>query len=159
MVLKRLDEYLQSKRISYYQLEKRLKVSRGSISRAVKGGTNIGSNVIEKLVENYPDINTEWLLRGKGEMILPQGKILQEPEASYTLDEDKWLINKALELFGYSKKGQLIEFFERINEKEPNEISAALDTQKRLERLEMLLAKTILEFGEMKETVEKQRKD
>lgn len=68
MVSSRVGEYIEAKGISYYAFENSLGASRGSISKAVKDGKSIGSNVLEKIMATYPDINTEWLLTGKGEM-------------------------------------------------------------------------------------------
>lgn len=68
MVSYRVGEYIEAKGISYYAFENSLGASRGSISKAVKDGKSIGSNVLEKILATYPDLNPEWLLTGKGEM-------------------------------------------------------------------------------------------
>lgn len=78
MVSSRVGEYIEAKGISYYAFENSLGASRGSISKAVKDGKSIGSNVLEKIMATYPDINTEWLLTGKGEMFF-EGNMVNEP--------------------------------------------------------------------------------
>jgi len=70
MVSQRVGEYLEARNISYYAFENSLGASRGSISKAVKDGKSIGSSVLEKILNLYPDINPTWLLTGKGEMLL-----------------------------------------------------------------------------------------
>lgn len=70
MVSARVGQYLEEKKISYYAFENSLGASRGSISKAVKDGKSIGSNMLEKILLMYPDLNPAWLLTGEGEMLL-----------------------------------------------------------------------------------------
>ncbi len=102
MITKRLQEYFQFKGLSYYEVEKQIEVSTGSISGAVKQGRNIGSRSLQKILLIYTDLSAEWLLRGEGEMLLTEEK---------TKD---WLIDRILIFFGLSSKPELISFFERI---------------------------------------------
>lgn len=76
MVSKRVGQYIEAKGISYYAFENSLGASRGSISKAVKDGKSIGSNVLEKILTIYNDINPGWLLTGAGDM-------LEEPQEDY----------------------------------------------------------------------------
>ena len=69
MVSERLGKYLDVKGISYYAFENSLGASRGSISKAVKDGKSIGSQVLEKILSMYNDLNPAWLLTGDGEML------------------------------------------------------------------------------------------
>jgi phage repressor protein C with HTH and peptisase S24 domain len=73
MVSLRVGEYIEAKGISYYAFENNLGASRGSISKAVKDGKSIGSNVLEKIMGMYPDLNPQWLLTGQGSMLLEAG--------------------------------------------------------------------------------------
>lgn len=68
MVSVRVGEYIEAKGISYYAFENSLGASRGSISKAVKDAKSIGSNVLEKIMVLYPDLNPAWLLTGSGSM-------------------------------------------------------------------------------------------
>lgn len=79
MVSQRVGQYIEKKGISYYAFENSLGASRGSISKAVKEGKSIGSNVLENIMNVYTDINPSWLLTGKGEMFASD-----EPIASNT---------------------------------------------------------------------------
>jgi len=53
MVSVRVGEYIEAKGISYYAFENKLGASRGSISKAVKDGKSIGSNVLENFRTLY----------------------------------------------------------------------------------------------------------
>lgn len=57
-------KYLKYKGISGYRFERELGMSRGYWSKAV----NPSSDILEKICCIYPDISTEWLLRGRGSM-------------------------------------------------------------------------------------------
>lgn len=46
--------------------------SNGVIRRFIDGETSIKSETIIRILETYPDLSAEWLLRGKGKMILPE---------------------------------------------------------------------------------------
>lgn len=70
MVSARVGEYIEAKGISYYAFENSVGASRGAISKAVKDGKSLGSNVLERILDVYKDINPIWLLTGQGEMLL-----------------------------------------------------------------------------------------
>lgn len=69
MVAERLGQYIENKGYSFYEFENNLGVSRGSISKSVKQNKNIGAGVLENILTTYNDLNPEWLLTGKGEML------------------------------------------------------------------------------------------
>lgn len=56
--------------ISISELERRIKASKGVLSRAISNGSDIQSKWLFAIVENYPQYNTRWLLTGEGEMLL-----------------------------------------------------------------------------------------
>lgn len=69
MTADRLKSYIETKGISYYAFENAVGVSRGTISKAVKEGKNLGSQILENILITYPDLSAHWLLTGEGEMI------------------------------------------------------------------------------------------
>lgn len=68
-IVSRLKDYVVSKDISIRQFELSIGVSSGAISRAFKNDTDIQSKWISKIIHEYPDINVEWLITGKGDMV------------------------------------------------------------------------------------------
>lgn len=119
MILQRLDEFLQLNKVSYYQLEKSVDASKGSISRAVKHGKNIGSNVLEKIVENYPNLNTEWLMTGRGEMLKNPDELLHVPDNKYLLKTDNTHELQAIPLYNLEATAGLVELFQHYDENQP----------------------------------------
>jgi len=72
MFTHRLEEFIHFKDLSLYAFENSIKASRGSISKAIKHEKSIGSTVVENILKEYPELNSNWLFTGKGEMILKQ---------------------------------------------------------------------------------------
>lgn len=67
--MKHLLQFIEYQNITIHKFEQMLGF-RGVIIRSIKLETNIGSNVITKIFETFPEINPAWLLTGKGEMLL-----------------------------------------------------------------------------------------
>lgn len=61
-VKERLKNYIKSQGLSVTAFEKSINVSNGYVNSISKG---IGSNVIESILEKYPNFNLEWILTGK----------------------------------------------------------------------------------------------
>lgn len=74
-IIKRIQAISSHEGIAVGALEKRIGASKGVLSRAINKGTDIQSKWIELLVENYPHINTEWLLTGRGTMFKPKESV------------------------------------------------------------------------------------
>ncbi len=64
-ITERILLYLDSKGISKYKFSKDLGVSNGFLDKKREIGTDKYANILEY----FPDINPEWLLTGKGEML------------------------------------------------------------------------------------------
>lgn len=110
MVSARVGEYIEAKNISYYAFENSLGASRGSISKAVKDGKSIGSNVLEKILALYPDLNPIWLLTGQGEMLLlgtEKGPAIQ----TYRLKTDTSLESQQIPLYDLEAIAGLVPLF------------------------------------------------
>lgn len=109
MVSERLGEYLNLKGISYYAFENRLGASRGSISKAVKDGKSIGSQVLEKILSVYDDLNPVWLLTGHGEMLLDDAGIGQVK--TYRLKTDYTIESQQIPLYDIEAVAGLVPLF------------------------------------------------
>lgn len=68
-ILSRIKKFSEKENIPIGSIERSIGASKGVLSRAIAGGTDIQSKWIEKMVENYPSISITWLLTGKGEML------------------------------------------------------------------------------------------
>lgn len=58
--------------ISISALERRIDCSIGTLTQAAKKNRNIQARWIEKIAETFPNWSAEWILRGKGAMVISQ---------------------------------------------------------------------------------------
>ena len=112
MVSERVGEYLEKKNISYYAFENSLGASRGSISKAVKEGKSIGSNVLENIMSIYKDINPNWLLTGQGDMFVSNDDFLLNREIdSFKLKTDNSIEVQQIPLYDIEAVAGLVPLF------------------------------------------------
>ena len=70
MILTRLKDYIDAKGISISLFERSIGMSNASFGKSLKSGGAIGTDKLENILNVYPDINIQWLLTGKGSMLL-----------------------------------------------------------------------------------------
>lgn len=95
--------------MSARQFDISIGTANGYILRMRKNNASVGSDVIERIVKEYPQVNLVWLITGKGEMFLEDQPAItsrssQEIEAyiddrlkSQWSDEKKALLNEILQ--------------------------------------------------------------
>ena len=71
----RLGLFIEELGISINQFESELGFSQGSINKIIRGNKSITSDRLQILLEKFPNLNAEWLLRGQGEMYNKDYKI------------------------------------------------------------------------------------
>lgn len=64
----RLKQFIAFKRLSDSAFEKAVPLSNGYISKLDKGTGDIGSGILAKIFEAFPDLNLIWILTGVGSM-------------------------------------------------------------------------------------------
>ena len=68
----RLEMILQKYGLSASHLAEILGVQRSGISHILSGRNNPGYEFLVSLVENFPDLNANWILTGKGKMLISE---------------------------------------------------------------------------------------
>lgn len=68
----RIIQFIDSQGIIVSAFEQKISASDGMIRRAIKNKTDIQSKWILKISDNYPNLNLEWLITGKGQMLKQQ---------------------------------------------------------------------------------------
>ena len=68
--IKRIKQYLDYKGIRVRAFERVIGMSNGSFASQLKNDKTIGVDKLENILHQYPDINSEWLLKGNGDMLL-----------------------------------------------------------------------------------------
>ena len=69
---RRLYEFIRFSNLNIRAFENSIEASNGVIRRFIEEETSIKSETIIRILTVYPDLSAEWLLRGKGEMLLSQ---------------------------------------------------------------------------------------
>ena len=77
-ILSRIEEIAKKEGLTITAFERSIGASKGVLSRAINNGTDIQSKWIQIIVENYPQYSTEWLLTGKGSMLIQPTKKIEE---------------------------------------------------------------------------------
>lgn len=67
LAIDRISQFIERKGLSVLAFEKSIG-TRSTIANAIKKRTDISSKWISKIIEIYPELNSEWLLTGKGTM-------------------------------------------------------------------------------------------
>ncbi|OIQ15603.1 MAG: peptidase S24 [Flavobacterium sp. MedPE-SWcel] len=111
MVSERVGLYMKAKNISYYAFENSLGASRGSISKAVKDGKSIGSNMLEKILAKYTDLNPAWLLTGDGDMLIDGDNWQNSSVNTYRLKTDNSVENQQIPLYNLEAVAGLVPLF------------------------------------------------
>lgn len=84
-MINRIKQFIDSQSISVSAFEQKISASDGMIRRAIKNKTDIQSKWISKISDNYPDLNLEWLITGKGQMLKQQNEtIIKEKQQEET---------------------------------------------------------------------------
>lgn len=68
-MIERLKLFIENQGISISAFEQRISASDGMIRRAIKNNTDIQSKWLFEMSDNFPDLNLEWLITGKGSML------------------------------------------------------------------------------------------
>jgi len=82
-IVEKLKEYLDFKGLSVSFAEKEVGLSNGSLSKPFNAKTTIKTDTLEKFLIKYSEINPEWLLTGKGDM-LKQDNLVNESKEIYS---------------------------------------------------------------------------
>ncbi|MGG8497605.1 hypothetical protein ACQY1Q_14440 [Tenacibaculum sp. TC6] len=82
---KRVEKIINDNNLNVRSFEERIDVSNNSIGTAIRRKASFKSNVLNKILQSFPEINPTWLLTGKGEMFLANElkNSLKEPNSKY----------------------------------------------------------------------------
>ena len=103
--------FIKETGMSARQFDLSIGASNGYTLRMSKNSASIGSDVIERILKKYPDLNVVWLLTGEGHMLKSQ-------EEKEILDFDKLPKAKQLEI------ERIIE--EKIQEKQKEQLRSII---------------------------------
>lgn len=131
--IERISMYLQFRNISPHAFEKKIKLSNGYYSKQLRNKGSVGSDILIKIHEHFPELNMLWVLTGEGSMInhsIAQNNIVAE-EFTYkfqveniklqNLQEDVAQLNTVIK-----DKEKIISLYEfMLNQPPANDAQAA----------------------------------
>ncbi|GAC1395359.1 MAG: hypothetical protein NVSMB63_15490 [Sediminibacterium sp.] len=87
-LVERLYQYLAKKDITAYAFEHSCGVSNGYLGKQLKGKGSIGSDILQRIKENYTDLSLLWLVTGKGTMLIDP-LVKKADQFAYELNEEQ----------------------------------------------------------------------
>lgn len=90
--LQRIKQYIDYKGLSNKKFEESVGFSNGAFASQLKNERTIGVDKLENILNEYPEINSEWILTGKGKMLKKEGeneKIMKteaDPKDQYIIE-------------------------------------------------------------------------
>ena len=75
----RLQQFLSAENLTQTQFAERLGVAKASVSHILAGRNKPGFDFIESLSRQFPNLNLEWLISGRGKMYKITGQEIDFP--------------------------------------------------------------------------------
>lgn len=85
----RLKLFIENQGISTSAFEQKISASDGMIRRAIRNKTDIQGKWFSKISDNYPDLNLEWLITGKGSMLKSECCVAPLQQSQETEEETR----------------------------------------------------------------------
>ncbi len=106
-IFERLDRYFEHKDLTKNKVSAWTGISPGLLSKGLKkGNASLGSEKIIKLLEYFPDMRAEWLLRGEGSMLKDgdDQKVKSVTEDCLLCDEKERLVDSYIDQIDQLKR-------------------------------------------------------
>ena len=68
-ILVRLQQFIDKMKLSVYQVNKEAGLSKGLITNAMSKRQGLTTSTLEAILTAYPQLNANWLIVGRGEML------------------------------------------------------------------------------------------
>jgi len=80
--IERIMYFIDCLDISINKFSVNVGVSNSYFNKMAKMGSSVGSDILEKIIRAYPELNANWLIAGSGEMFLDKntGEVLPSEE-------------------------------------------------------------------------------
>ncbi|MBQ6178696.1 MAG: helix-turn-helix transcriptional regulator [Bacteroidales bacterium] len=84
----RLQQFLNAENLTQTQLAERIGVAKASVSHILAGRNKPGYDFIVNLSRQFPNLNLDWLVNGKGRMYKTTGQESEIPAPPRPTDEN-----------------------------------------------------------------------
>ena len=76
----RIRKIIQVKKLSASAFADRIGVPRSTISHILSGRNNPSLDLVQKILDAFPDVQTEWMVRGYGNMLTLQNSLFSDDD-------------------------------------------------------------------------------
>ena len=83
-IYQRVKLVLENKSITVNALSKRINVAQATLNPQLRGDRTLAANIVAKILDAFPDVSAEWLMRGVGTMYSNQ----DADDSSYMVAEE-----------------------------------------------------------------------
>lgn len=94
--IERLMQYIDYKGLNKRAFEVNNDLSNGYLGKQLSRNADLGEGILTKILDNCPDLSPEWLLTGKGEMIISNLEIeeIKKPSQNSSGDglKDRYIL-------------------------------------------------------------------
>jgi len=115
-ILARLQQFIEHENLTAYQVNKDSGLCKGLLINAFTNQRGLTTSTLEAILNTYPQLNANWLIVGRGEMLNP------EPDATVPLSATEQHIRHLEEL-----KKQCLEMIKSIQQMKIEEQKSADD--------------------------------
>lgn len=115
-ILARLQQFIEHEKLTAYQVNKDSGLCKGLLINAFTNQRGLTTSTLEAILNAYPQLNANWLIVGRGEMLNP------EPDAAVPLSVTQKHIQDLEEL-----KKHCVEMIKSIQQMEIEEQKSADD--------------------------------
>ena len=115
--IERLKQYIDYKGFNNSSFERFNNLSNGYITTQIKRNADLGEGILKKILDNCHDLSSEWLLLGKGNMLIEETikqRNTTENELSSLKENEKGFYNQVAWKACIDKANELYEIKEAI---------------------------------------------
>ena len=69
-IYQRVKLVLEDKSISVNALSKQINVAQATLNPQLRGDRTLAANIVAKILDAFPDVSAEWLMRGVGTIFI-----------------------------------------------------------------------------------------
>ncbi len=109
----RIIELISELKLSARQFDISIGTANGYILRMQKNNASVGSDVIERIIKEYPQVNLVWLITGKGDMFI---KEQAKPKVRSKAEIETYINERLKSQWPEEKKALLDEILKEIKE-------------------------------------------
>lgn len=92
-IYQRVKLVLEDKSISVNALSKQINVAQATLNPQLRGDRTLAANIVAKILDAFPDVSAEWLMRGVGTMYSNQ----DADDSSYMVAETPHRVEPKIE--------------------------------------------------------------